>query len=1113
MQIRVEIDNNAGFCFGVIKAIKMAEEELEHDEMLYSLGDIVHNGEEVARLNKMGLKSISREEYFKLKDCKVLIRAHGQPPEIYEYAAENNIRLIDATCPVVLNIQKKIRDSYKRCTKNNGQIVIFGKKGHAEVIGLVGQTRNNAVVVEGMEDMHKIDFTRPVCIYSQTTKSIEDFYQIIEKIKTNMKPGVCLEIHDTICRHVSNRVPLIKQFAVNHHIILFVAGEKSSNGRLLYNICRKENPNTYYISRIDEIDPEWFKGVESVGISGATSTPNWLMEKVAGRVKEIIPISEMFAQVILPLSLSGKYTYRVPAGLQDHINTGLRVVVQFGRRRFFSAIVTSLSEESPGNIETKQIIQVLDEHPVVLSQNLKLWEWTADYYCCNLGDIYRAAMPPGLKLESKSQIFLTGEDKEIILSEREQIIIDGLNKDNTLLERLQKDLGKDFSYKALNLLLEKNIIRIDETINTKYKPKTLTFIRLDHDIKTEEHLNQKIEELQRAKKQQALLIHFCDKTGAFGDKYKLSVSKKDLLGGTGFSSSILNELIKKKILSSFQQKVSRIESFEEDRAVGMNILNEYQKRAYDEIKRGFDEKQVVLIHGITASGKTEIYIKLIEEFITAGQQVLYLVPEIVLTAQIISRLKNVFSERVGIYHSRLNGQERVEIWEKVLKYQTDPGKSYQIILGTRSSVFLPFSRLGLIIVDEEHENSFKQSDPAPRYNARDVSVILGMQNNARVLLGSATPSYESYYNALSGKYKLVSLEKRHLSTELPEIIVADIRKSVRKRQMRSVLTDELYRTIKEALDKNEQVILFQNRRGYSPYVQCFDCGWIPKCKNCDVSLTYHKYKKQLTCHYCGYSEEMPDKCGKCGSSEINKRGYGTEKIEDELKLLFPDNSIERMDLDTTHSKNAFSKIIGNLETGKIDILIGTQMVTKGLDLEHVTVVGILNADNLIDFPDFRAHERAFQLIYQVSGRAGRRNNRGKVVMQTYHPEHPLIKLLRANDYRAVYHMQMEERRLFKYPPYYRLIKLIIKHRKSSTVNRVAERLAQKLKAHKSIIILGPEYPLVGKIKQHYQKEIWLKISRELSPAKVKKVISYYVTEVKKWKDSSNCIINIDVDPA
>jgi len=824
-------------------------------------------------------------------------------------------------------------------------------------------------------------------------------------------------------------------------------------------------------------------------------------------------MSELFAQVILPLSLSGKYTYKVPAKLRGRINMGMRAVVQFGKRKFFSAIVTSLSEESPGDMETKEIIQLLDEHPVVLPQNFKLWEWMADYYCCNPGDIYRAAMPPGLKLESKSGIFLTGEDKEVILSEKEQIIINGLKQDNTSLERLQKDLGKDFSYKALNKLLGKKIIRIEETISRKYKPKTLTFIRLDHDIKTEEDLNRKIEELHRAKKQQALLIRFCDKTGVFGAGQKTSVSKNDLLGGTGFSSSILNELIKKRILSSFQQKVSRIESFEGEQTLGVNTLNEYQKRAYDEIKKGFEKKQVVLIHGITASGKTEIYIKLIDEFIRSGQQVLFLVPEIVLTARLISRLKSVFGDRTGIYHSRLNSQERVEIWEKVLQYQIDSEKGYQIILGARSAVFLPFSRLGLIIVDEEHENAFKQFDPAPRYNARDVSVVLGMQNNARVLLGSATPSYESYYNALSGKYKLVNLVKRHLNTKLPEIIIADIRRSVRKKQMRSVLTDELYGLIKEAVDNNEQVILFQNRRGYSPYVQCFDCGWIPKCKNCDVSLTYHKYRKELICHYCGYSEQMPDKCSKCGSTEINKRGYGTEKIEDELKLLFPDNHIERMDLDTTHSKNAFTKIISNLETRQTDILIGTQMVTKGLGLEHVSVVGILNADNLIDFPDFRAHERAFQLICQVSGRAGRRNTRGKVVVQTSHPQHPLIKHLRANDYQSVYRIQMEERRLFKYPPYYRLIKLIIKHRKSGTVNRVAGRLAQKLKAHKSIIVLGPEYPLVGKIKLYYQKEIWLKINRKLSPAKVKEVISNHVAEVKKWKDNSNCIINIDVDPA
>ena len=431
----------------------------------------------------------------------------------------------------------------------------------------------------------------------------------------------------------------------------------------------------------------------------------------------------------------------------------------------------------------------------------------------------------------------------------------------------------------------------------------------------------------------------------------------------------------------------------ENGQVNINLLNKYQEKALAEIKESFKEKNVTLIHGITASGKTEIYIHLIDEVLKSGKQALYLVPEIALTTQIIQRLKNSFGKKVGIYHSKLNNQERVEIWEKVLQFQTQPNEGYQVILGARSALFMPFSNLGIIIVDEEHENSFKQFDPAPRYNARDMAVVLGFQNNAKVLLGSATPSYETYFNALKGKYGHVNLLKRHSDVELPEIIVADLKKAYKKKQMHSVITPELFGLMEEAMEKKEQVILFQNRRGYSPFVQCFNCGWIPKCINCDVSLTYHKYKKQINCHYCGYSQSLPDSCHNCGSPEIKTRGFGTEKIEDELKPLFKNARIARMDLDTTHSKNAFEKIIHNLENRKTDILIGTQMVTKGLDFEHVSVVGILNADNLINFPDFRAHERAYQLISQVSGRAGRKHNRGKVIIQTSQPEHPLIEFI------------------------------------------------------------------------------------------------------------------------
>jgi primosomal protein N' (replication factor Y) (superfamily II helicase) len=490
-----------------------------------------------------------------------------------------------------------------------------------------------------------------------------------------------------------------------------------------------------------------------------------------------------------------------------------------------------------------------------------------------------------------------------------------------------------------------------------------------------------------------------------------------------------------------------------------------------------------------------------------------LLPEIALTTQIIERLKNAFGIKAGIYHSRLNSQERVEIWKKVLLFQTNPKEGYQVILGARSALFMPFSNLGLVIVDEEHENSFKQFDPAPRYHARDMAVVMGKQNHANVLLGSATPSYESFYNALTGKYGLVNLTKRHSNMELPEIIVADLKRAWNKKTMKSVLTPELFNRMEDALNNREQVILFQNRRGYSPFVQCFTCGWIPKCKNCDVSLTYHKYKKRLNCHYCGFSVAMPAECQECGSFELKTRGFGTEKIEDELKLLFPGKRIERMDFDTTRSKNAFGKIIHNLESRKTDILIGTQMVTKGLDFEHVSVVGILNADNLINFPDFRAHERAYQLVSQVSGRAGRKHSRGKVVVQTSQPEHPLIDLIKRQDYMAAFRAEMAERKLFKYPPWHRLIKLVVKHKKPENVNRLALQLAGHLRKSRELTVLGPEYPLVSRIQLWYNKEIWLKINPGLPLEEVKKFIQDSIEKVRNLPENSNCVINIDVDPA
>lgn len=821
---------------------------------------------------------------------------------------------------------------------------------------------------------------------------------------------------------------------------------------------------------------------------------------------------ELFAQVILPLSLHDSYTYKVPESLHSQIQPGQRVIVQFGLKKLYAALVFSTSDSNPTDFEPKEIQQILDEYPIVLPQNFELWQWIAKYYCCTFGDVFRAALPTGLKLESKSKIFLTGAEIETKISEKEDYILRQLAEDVTLLVELQKKLGTNFSYTALKSLLSKDLIYIEEKVSAKYKPKTEGFVRFHPSIKTEEFLETKIGKLGRAKKQLALLYHFCHKTHAFEPEQISVISKKELFENTNFNTGILNALVKKDLLSQFQNQVSRIEIEEIDQ-ISINLLNQYQTEALSQIKSAFETKQVTLIHGITASGKTEIYIHLIDEILKSGRQALYLVPEIALTTQIIKRLKNVFGKKVGIYHSKLNSQERVEIWEKVLQFQKEPEKGYQVVLGARSAVFLPFSNLGIIIVDEEHENSYKQFDPAPRYNARDMAVILGFQNKAKVLLGSATPSYESYYNALKGKYKLVNLLKRHNNVELPEIIVADVKRAYKRKQMRSVLSPQLYELMETALEKNEQIILFQNRRGYSPFVECFTCGWIPKCQNCDVSLTYHKYKKRLSCHYCGFNQVLHDTCDDCGSPEVKTRGFGTEKIEAELKSIFRNARIARMDYDTTQTKNAFEKIVTNLENKKTDILVGTQMVAKGLDFENVSVVGILNADNLINFPDFRAHERAYQLISQVSGRAGRKHGNGKVVVQTSQPDHPLIQIIQNQDYNLALKSQLEERQLFKYPPYFRLIKVVVKHKNVDTVERAATQLGKELRKNNTFIVLGPEFPLVSRIQLWHHKEIWLKIDRKQNLDSTKDFIKKSIKTVKHLPSNSSCMINIDVDPS
>ncbi|NQU87899.1 MAG: primosomal protein N' [Mariniphaga sp.] len=822
-------------------------------------------------------------------------------------------------------------------------------------------------------------------------------------------------------------------------------------------------------------------------------------------------MKEHFADVILPLPIYGPFTYQISDVLISELEVGKRVIVQFGSKKFYSVIVSDIHNKKPKDFEVKQIVSVLDEAPVIYPENIKFWNWISEYYCCTNGDVMKAALPAGLKMESSTKIMVAADFNKDELNQEEKNVFEILGNEAKTLREIENKSSLPLSFSFIQSMLEKKYLQIEEKIYSKYKAKTEAFVSLNKAIKNENNLNRKFDELKKAKKQNELLIHFCSKVEVFSQNVKKDISRKKLLHGTGYSLAVLKGLVEKGILDVKHKEVSRLDEISAEQGE-LNLLNPFQENALKEIKELFNTKNTILLHGVTSSGKTEIYTHLIEEVIGKGQQMLYLVPEIALTTQLIQRLKRIFGKKVGVYHSRLNDSERVEIWNQVGSFGSSEGNSHQIILGARSSVFLPFKNLGLIVVDEEHENSYKQFDPSPRYNARDLAVLLGIQYKAKVLLGTATPSFETYYNVQTGKFGLVELFQRFGEMELPEIIVSDLQSAYKRKLMKSFLAPELYEKIDKSLERNEQVILFQNRRGYAPFVECMECGWIPKCQRCDVSLTYHKFKKQLTCHYCGYYIFMPGNCHECGSQDIKTRGIGTEKIEDELKGLFPSARIARMDFDSTRTKNALEKLIRNLETGNTDILVGTQMVTKGLDFEHVNVVGILNADNLLNFPDFRAHERSFQLISQVSGRAGRKHRKGSVIIQTSQPDHPIINDIKNYSFKETYNRQLSERKLFKYPPFYRLIKIVVKHKNTGKVDKVSQELADLLHQNKQFRILGPEFPLVSRVSLWYKKEIWIKLNRDNQLSEYKKVIVKSIEKIKHLPDNGGTAFNIDVDP-
>lgn len=721
-----------------------------------------------------------------------------------------------------------------------------------------------------------------------------------------------------------------------------------------------------------------------------------------------------YVDVIVPLPIAGQYTYSVPDELTDKIKAGCRIVVPFGSKKYYTAIVAKVHQTAPEAYETKDIMEVLDESPVLLRRQYDFWQWLADYYLCTLGDVYKAALPSGMKLESETLVVLNPEFEALQpLSEKEQRILDLLGNDSEqCITQLEKSSGIKNLLPVIKALLEKEAILVKEELKRSYKPRVESRVRLSAAMQTEEAVHRQLDALARAPKQLALLMKYIELSGWTGEKKELKeVSRKALLDSAGATSAVLNGLIGKGVFEIYSFEIGRL-SAEQVSVSPLNPLSSAQQQAYNEILTHFHQKNVCLLHGVTASGKTEIYIHLIQQAIQAGKQVLYLLPEIALTTQITERLKRVFGNRLGIYHSKFPDAERVEIWRKQL---TD--NDYDVILGVRSSVFLPFRRLGLVIVDEEHENTYKQQDPAPRYHARNAAIVLASMFGAKTLLGTATPCIETYYNAVHGKYGWVQLTERHQNVLLPHIEVVDIKELARKKRMTAQFSPLLLQKIREALEQKEQVILFQNRRGFAPMIECRTCGWIPKCKNCDVSLTYHKGLNQLTCHYCGYTYEVPKSCPACGGVELINRGFGTEKIEDDIKLIFPDARVARMDLDTTRTRTAYERIIADFEDGKTDILIGTQMVSKGLDFDRVSVVGILNADSMMNYPDFRSYERAFQLMAQVAGRAGRKNKQGLVVLQTKSPDLSLIAQVVSNDYGGLFQSQIEERNLFKYPPF------------------------------------------------------------------------------------------------
>ena len=829
-----------------------------------------------------------------------------------------------------------------------------------------------------------------------------------------------------------------------------------------------------------------------------------------------------YVDVILPLSLPRLYTYAVPIDWVEFVKVGQRVIVQFGKNKFYSAIVQRIHHQKPA-VDAKLIESIAEEDAIVTEKQLKFWKWMADYYMCTEGEVMNAALPSGLKLSSETKIrYNENYDGDFeTLTEEEFLIVQALRAQDMIdITQVQDLLKKRNVYPLLKTLFNLGIAISSEEIIEKFKIKTEPHIKLHDDYQDEEKLKQLFDEMGRAPKQVELLLAFMQL-----DKKTKFIKKSELLALSKSDAGTLKRLVDKKIFIEFKVEVSRLGSFQTAEVESAELSAE-QKRALAEINEWFHPQQtaanltesdatptvrtgvnVVLLHGVTSSGKTNIYIEKIKELLLQDRQVLYLLPEIALTAQIINRLRKVFGSLVGIYHSKFNPNERVEIWNKVLRNE------YKILIGARSGLFLPFKDLGLIIVDEEHDNSLKQIDPAPRYNARDSSIMLARLFDAKVILGTATPAIETYYNTETEKFGLVKLEIRYGGMEMPEILVANIRQQRKQKNMPGSFTEALTISVNKALANKEQVILFINRRGFANYQVCKTCNYVYKCKNCDVSLTYHKFQNKLICHYCGYNEKVVDRCRSCGAIDLDIVGTGTQKIEDEISELFPSAKVSRLDYDATRTKHGHAAVISQFENREVDILVGTQMVTKGLDFDNVSLVGIINADQLIHHPGYRSHERAYQLMMQVAGRAGRKNKTGEVIIQTSDPDNPVIQNVVRGDFKKMYETELSERSQFGYPPFTRMIEIELRHKKVLNVEQAALFLANEARKVNLALVLGPGIPFISKVNNYYIREVLVKSNKQSKDlTAMKNALRQIMDKMKTIQEFKSVDISMDVDP-